>query len=469
MKECDIGIIGLGVMGRNLALNCATHGFSVAGYDQQGDAVAALRREAEGQEVLAADDLPEFIRGLRAPRAIMVLVPAGAPVDSVLDELRLYLSSGDVVIDGGNSFYEDTERRQQRLRERGIQLLGVGVSGGAHGARHGPSLMPGGAREGYERVRSIFEAAAAKVNGEPCVTYLGPDGAGHFVKMVHNGIEYATMQLIAETYHLLKQGLGLDDDALHEVYAQWNDGELGSYLTEITARIFSKEDKLTGERLLDMILDVARQKGTGMWTSRCALKLQVPVPTIDQGVIMRDLSAQEEERQLVSHALRDTKVGSARANENLPKQLRKAYLGASILTYAQGFTLLQFASRQHEYRLALADVARIWRGGCIIRSALLENIRKAFTAQPDLKNLLLDKWFARRMMACQRDLRRVVCAGAKLGVPMPAFMVSLSYFDALRAEWLPANLIQAQRDFFGSHTYERKDRKGRFHTEWQTA
>ena len=467
MKECDLGIIGLGVMGRNLVLNFADHGFAVAGYDQQAEAVEALRREADGRELLPAADLAEFVRGLRRPRAILLLVPAGAPVDAVLEDMRPHLAAGDVIIDGGNSFFEDTERRQQQFAGPGIHLLGMGVSGGAYGARHGPSLMPGGPRAGYERVRPLLEVAAARVNDEPCVAYLGAGGAGHFVKMVHNGIEYGTMQLIAETYHLLKQGLGMDDAALHELYAEWNEGELGSYLMEITARIFAKEDPLTGQPLLDMILDVARQKGTGMWTSRSALELQVPAPTIDQGVMMRDLSAHEEERRLVSGALQGARLRAARADRTLPKQLRRAYLGALILTYAQGFTLLQAASQQHEYRFSLAEIARIWRGGCIIRSALLEDIRQAFSSRPDLPNLVLDDGFAGRLAGVHADLRRVVCAGARLGVPVPAFMASLSYFDALRSDWLPANLIQAQRDFFGSHTYERTDREGRFHTEWQ--
>jgi 6-phosphogluconate dehydrogenase len=467
MKKCDIGVIGLGAMGRNLALNFASHEFAVAGYDQSEEAVNGLRGEAEDREVVATADPKEFVHALRSPRAILLLVPAGEAVDSVIENLRPHLSSDDILIDGGNSFFEDTERRQRQLKEGGIHLLGVGISGGAYGARHGPSIMPGGARPAYKRVAPMLEAAAAKVDDEPCVTYLGPAGAGHFVKMIHNGIEYGVMQLIAETYHLMKQGLGLGDDALHEVYAEWNEGELSSYLLEITARIFTTKDEETGKPLVDVILDVARQKGTGAWTSECAMQLQEPVPTIDLGVAMRNLSAREKERQFITRALRDGAPRTRRPDKALLGQLRQGYLAAVILTYAQGFALLQSASPEYKYHLSLEDIARIWRGGCIIRAALLEDIRAAFHVRPDLPNLLANEKLGRRVIAAQADLRRAVCAGADLGIPMPAFMVSLSYFDAFRTEWLPANLIQAQRDFFGAHTYERVDEKGRFHTAWE--
>jgi 6-phosphogluconate dehydrogenase len=343
----------------------------------------------------------------------------------------------------------------------------VGVSGGEEGARHGPSIMPGGPQKAYERVRPVFEAAAAKVNGDPCVTYLGPGPAGHFVKMVHNGIEYGVMQLIAETYDLMKRGLGLNDDELLEVYTEWNTGELNGYLVEITAHIFSKTDEKTGKRLIDEILDVAKQKGTGMWTSQSAMELQVPIPTIDVAVAMRNLSAFEEQRERASAVLQRPVRHFGGDRAAFLTQLRRALYAAMIITYAQGLAILSTASDKYEYHLDLEAVARIWRGGCIIRAALLEDIRAAFRAKRDLSNLLLDPNLSQKVMEHQEDLRRVVCQAGELGVPAPGLMVSLGYLDAYRSAWLPANLIQAQRDYFGAHTYERIDAKGMFHTEWE--
>ncbi|HUX21169.1 MAG TPA: NADP-dependent phosphogluconate dehydrogenase [Spirochaetia bacterium] len=466
-QQYEIGMVGLGVMGRNLLLNMADQGFRVAGYDKDQTKVEALRKESAEGNVHGAANITDFIALLRKPRAIMMLVPAGAPVDSVVRDLSSHLDTGDLIIDAGNSYFKDTDVRVRDLMAKGIHFLGVGVSGGEEGARHGPSIMPGGSKEAYERVRPIFEAAAAKVNSDPCVSYLGPGSAGHFVKMVHNGIEYGVMQLLAESYDLMKRGLGLNDDELHDVFSAWNDGELNGYLMEITARIFSRQDETTGRRLVDEILDVAKQKGTGMWTSQCAMELQVPIPTIDLAVAMRDMSVFEKEREQADVLYRRPVRRFDGNRETLLSQLRRAFDAAMTVTYAQGMALLAVASEKYKYHLDLEAVARIWRGGCIIRSALLDHIRAAFISRRDLPNVLLNADIAHTLMERQEDLRRVVCLSAESGVPAPALMVSLGYLDAYRSAWLPANLIQAQRDYFGAHTYERVDAKGTFHTEWQ--
>jgi 6-phosphogluconate dehydrogenase len=463
----EIGMVGLGVMGRNLLLNMADCGFTVAGYDKDKGQVDLLRKESADRKIHCAEDIQEFLAALRRPRAVMLLVPAGAPVDSVIKELLPHLDEGDLIIDAGNSHFKDTDIRARALEAKGIQFLGVGVSGGEEGARHGPSIMPGGPMEAYERIRPILEAAAAKVDGDPCVTWLGPGSAGHFVKMVHNGIEYGIMQLIAETYDLMKRGLGLNDDEIGAVYVSWNKGELNGYLMEITGFIFSKKDEKTGKRLIDEILDVAKQTGTGMWTSESAMELQVPIPTIDLAVAIRDLSKLEKERGRVEaiyqRTIRPLKVD----RETFVDHLGRALFAGMIITYAQGMALLTAASNQYGYGLDLAAVARIWRGGCIIRAALLEDILAAIRAKRDLTHLLLDPNLSRKVMEHQEDLRLTVRQAAESGVPVPGLMVSLGYFDAYRSAWLPANLIQAQRDFFGAHTYERVDAKGTFHTEWE--
>jgi 6-phosphogluconate dehydrogenase len=466
-QQFEIGMVGLGVMGRNLLLNMADHGHSVAGYDKDAAKVAALRQEAENRDIRGAADIKEFIALLRKPRAVMMLVPAGPPVDSVIDDLLAHLQPGDLIIDAGNSYFKDTDVRLRNLAAKGIQFLGVGVSGGEEGARHGPSIMPGGPKEAYERVRSVLEAVAARVSGEPCVTYLGPGSAGHFVKMVHNGIEYGVMQLIAETYDLMKRGLALNDDQLRDVYSRWNNGELNGYLMEISSHIFGKVDETTGRRLIDEILAVAKQKGTGMWTSQSAMELQVPIPTIDLAVAMRDLSVFAKERGQASAIYQRSMRRLTGDYDTFLTQLSRALFAGMIIIYAQGLALLAVASDQYEYHLDLEAVARIWRGGCIIRAALLEDICAAFHARPDLPNLLLDANLSRKVMVHQEDLCRVVCQAAESGVPVPGLMVSLGYLDAYRSAWLPANLIQAQRDYFGAHTYERIDTKGTFHTEWQ--
>jgi 6-phosphogluconate dehydrogenase len=466
-QQFEIGMVGLGVMGRNLLLNMADHGHSVAGYDKDTAKVAALRQEAETRDIRGAADIKEFIALLRKPCAVMMLVPAGPPVDSVINDLLAHLQPGDLIIDAGNSYFKDTDVRLRNLAAKGIQFLGVGVSGGEEGARHGPSIMPGGPKKAYERVRSVLEAVAARVSGDPCVTYLGPGSAGHFVKMVHNGIEYGVMQLLAEAYDLMKRSLSMNDDEMGETYALWNKGELNGYLVEITGHIFSRQDEKTGKRLLDEILDVAEQKGTGMWTSQSAMELQVPIPTIDLAVVMRDLSVFEGQRKKASVILRRPLRSLRGDRDAFLTSLRGALYAAMILTYAQGLAVLTAASDKLEYHLNLEAVARIWRGGCIIRAALLEDICAAFRAQPDLPNLLLDANLSRKVMVHQEDLRRVVCQAAESGVPVPGLMVSLGYLDAYRSAWLPANLIQAQRDYFGAHTYERIDSKGTFHTEWE--
>ena len=464
---CEIGMVGLGIMGRNFLLNLADHGFSVAGYDHDPVKIATLRQEAGTHDIRGATDIGEFIALLRPPRAIMLLVPAGPAVDAVIHDLLAHLQAGDLIIDAGNSHFTDTDVRAGKLEADGIRFLGVGVSGGEEGARRGPSIMPGGSKESYERIRLVFEAAAAQVNGEPCVTWLGPGSAGHYVKMVHNGIEYGLLQLIAETYDLMKRGLGLSDDELHEFYTGWNQGELGSYLIGITGDIFSKKDEHTGRRLIDEVRGVAAQLGTGMWTSQSALELQVPVPTIDAAVALRIFSALESERAAASALLPRPVRPSSGDRGILLGQLSRALLAGTIITYAQGLALLRAASEKYAYGLDLAVVARIWRGGCIIRSALLEPIQEAYRNQPRLPNLLLDPELAKRMMAHQEDLRAVVVAAAQLGLPTPGLMSALSYLDSYRSAWLPANLIQAQRDYFGAHTYERNDAPGTFHTDWE--
>jgi len=466
IKQHEIGMIGLGVMGRNLLLNMAEHDFSVAGYDKDPSKVEALRKEAEKRDIHCTTNLQEFISGLRLPRTIILLVPAGAPVDSVINELLVYLQKEDLVIDSGNSYFKDTNLRTIRLKEKGILFMGMGISGGEEGARHGASIMPGGLKEAYDRVKPVLEAVAARVNGEPCVTYLGPLSAGHFVKMVHNGIEYGLMQLISETYALIKLALDFSDDELRNIYSEWNKGELNGFLMEITSNIFGTEDEKTGKRLIDEILDVARQKGTGMWTSQSAMELQVPVPTIDMAVSMRDLSVFEDQRKVVSKIFQQQEINFTGDRKKFLKQLSKAFYVSMIATYTQGFALLVAASDKYGYYLNLEDVARIWRGGCIIRGAILEDIQAAFHAKHDLLNLLMDSNLSEKIKDNLEDIRKIVYHASTLGIPIPGIMASLGYLDAFRSSWLPANLIQAQRDYFGAHTYERIDAKGTYHTEW---
>jgi 6-phosphogluconate dehydrogenase len=466
MKQYEIGMVGLGVMGRNLLLNMADHGFPVAGYDNDPAKVEAMRVESENRNIHCTDNLKDFISCLRLPRAIIMLVPAGSPVDSVINELIPNLQNDDLIIDSGNSYFKDTDMRTIRLEKTGILFMGMGISGGEEGARHGASIMPGGFKKAYERVKPILEAVAAKVGNELCVTYLGPRSAGHFVKMVHNGIEYGIMQLISETYGLLKLAGEFSESQLREIYSEWNKGEANSFLLEITSSIFGKVDDKTGRHLIDEILDVARQKGTGMWTSQSAMELQVPVPTIDNAVAMRDLSVYEDERDMASEIFKIPEIDFKGDRNDLVLTLRHAFYASMIITYAQGFAILSKASEKYDYNISPEDVARIWRGGCIIRAEVLTDIQEAFHLKNDLPNLLLDKGISDKIKENHQYLRQIVCVAGSMGIAMPCFMASLGYLDALRSSWLPANLIQAQRDYFGAHTYERIDSKGTYHTEW---
>lgn len=467
--QYDFGVVGLGVMGRNLLLNIADHDFAVAGLDLDPEKAAALEKEVTaGKKVLGTTSAETFVQSLRKPRALMLLVPAGKPVDAVISSLLPLLEPGDIVIDGGNSYFTDTDRRVATLAQEEIHFFGMGISGGEQGARFGPSMMPGGNRQAYERLRPIFEAIAAKVNGEPCVTFLGNGSAGNYVKMVHNGIEYGIMQLIAEMYDLLKRGMGLGDAELQAIFEEWNQTELHSFLIEITGEILKKDDELTGQRLVNVISDVARSKGTGKWTSQNAMDLQVPVPTIDMAVLMRDISKYKEER-VAAAALLSSEVpadGQVADKQQLLAQARNSFYFAMMATYAQGLAQLKVASQAYNYDLQLQEVAKIWRGGCIIRAACLEDIRQAFNNNNELPNLLLDPKVGGDLKDRQGDMRTIVKLAIDKGIPMPAFMSALAYFDAYRSETLPTNLIQAQRDYFGAHTYERIDQQGIFHTQW---
>jgi 6-phosphogluconate dehydrogenase len=467
--ECRIGIIGLGVMGRNLLLNIADRGFSAAGYDRDPWKVEKLRKVNQ-PGLRGEDTLEDFVQALERPRAALMLVPAGAPVDSVIDDIKPHLEEGDILIDGGNSHFTDTDRRAEALRKEGLHFIGMGVSGGAYGARHGPSMMPGGSRDGYARVEDVLRAATAKVGRDPCVAFLGPGSAGHYVKMIHNGIEYAVMELLAECYDFMRRGFGMTNDEMGTAFAQWNESEIGSYLVEITGKVLVQKDDRSKDFLIDRILDEAEQKGTGMWSSQNAMDLGVPVPTIDAAVVMRNLSADRKTRHKASDLLPGTVqiVGDELAGdkEREKKTLHEALHMSMILAYTQGFAQLHSASPKYDYGLKLEDVARIWRGGCIIRADLLEEIRTAFRERPGISNLLLSSVFAARLSDGQTALRRVVRSMTKLGIPAPGFSTALAYYDAYRSPRLPANLIQAQRDFFGSHTYRRVDADGTFHTEW---
>jgi 6-phosphogluconate dehydrogenase len=529
-------MVGLGTMGRNFLLNVAEHGFSCAGFDIDAAKRELLLAEASGLNVAAAGSLVEFINALERPRRIMLLVPAGKITDAVISDLLPHLETGDIVIDGGNSHFLETERREILLSEKGIEFIGVGVSGGEEGARHGASIMPGGNFAVYEHVRPIFEAVAARVNGEPCVAYMGNSSAGHFVKMVHNGIEYGLMQILAETYDFMLRVLKMNYSQMSETFARWNDSELNSFLVEITAEVLRKTDVETGKPLVEMILDKAAQKGTGKWTSQAAMDFGVPIPTIDAAVAMRQISAQKEARILIakkydgqpsavinqpsantetvsSEPQHDLKAELARQDvetmvsehqkENIGEiavkvsgetngnaaderknadlrqaceedfsefveQLKNALLSSFIVTYAQGLSLLQTASKEKNYNLNLAEITKIWRGGCIIRSALLEEMRRAFAENAELPNLILDDRFAEILNRNREDWRAITAKFTESRISALCLSSALAYFDAFRSERLPANLIQAQRDFFGAHTYQRIDKEGIFHTpDWK--
>lgn len=459
------GMIGLGVMGRNLLLNMADHDVSIAGYDKDKEKGAMLEKEAQGKPAKGFTELGDFVNSLQKPRAIMLLVPAGKPVDDVIDALVPLLDQGDLIIDGGNSHFTDTNRRVDYLDQKGLHFFGMGVSGGEEGARRGPSMMPGGDKQAYDVVKPVFESIAAKVNGEPCVTYIGPGASGHFTKMVHNGIEYGLMQLIAETYGLMKNGLNMDNTAIGEVFAKWNEGRLKSFLMDITKDIFVYKEEGSDHLLLDDIKDEARSKGTGKWTSQAAMDLQAPIGTIDTAVGMRDLSKYKAMREEAAKLYPDTETIEGDAGKIL-EELENAFYFAMIITYAQGMHMLSRASDEYGYDLKLNEIAKIWRGGCIIRSEFLNDIYNAYTGKPDLGHLLLDKNVETLVSGAVPGSRSIISTAIKAGIAVPAYASAISYFDAFRSGRLPSNLIQAQRDYFGSHTYELIGREGVFHTKW---
>lgn len=460
-----LGMIGLGTMGRNLLLNIADHGFKVSGFDKDASKVELLDREANGN-AKGFTSATEFINNLQKPRAVMMLVPAGKIVDNVISEIAPLLDKGDLIIDGGNSHYTDTNRRVEELKAKGLHFFGMGISGGEEGARKGPSMMPGGDPNAYEVVRPIFEALAAKVNGQPCVTYIGPAASGHFVKMVHNGIEYGLMQLIAETYEIMQKGLSLSGEQIHDIFSRWNQGKLQSFLLETTRDIFAFKEHNSNALLLDFIKDEARSKGTGKWTSQVAMDLQLPIPTIDSAVEMRDLSKYKELRTTASTLYKDGSLKLNTEQRKFIQSLEDALYFSTIITYAQGMHLLSQASKEYKYELKLDQIALIWRGGCIIRSVFLEDIYQAFKNANGLAHLLLDSNVAQKVNESIAGMRHVVSSCISSGIAVPAYSASVSYFDALRSERMPSNLIQAQRDYFGAHTYERIDEPGVFHSQW---
>lgn len=468
MTKQQFGLIGLAVMGQNLVLNVERNGFNVAVYNRTASKTEAfMAGPASGKGIEAAYSLEDFVNALERPRTIQIMVQAGPAVDAVIDQLKPLLDEGDLIIDGGNSFFRDTERRAKDLEAAGLSFLGLGVSGGEEGALWGPSLMPGGTKAAYARVEPILTAIAAKArDGEPCVTYLGPGGAGHYVKMVHNGIEYGDMQLIAESYDLLKRALNLSHEEFHAIFSAWNQGELASYLIEITAAIFTKIDEETGRPLVDLILDKAGQKGTGKWTSQNALDVGAPLPTITAAVDGRILSALKDQRVAAAAALTGPDGAYRGDRQQLIDAVRAGLYAAKVCSYAQGMALLKEASAEYGYALDLSSIAKIWRAGCIIRADLLDDIARAYQRDPGLPNLLLDEQFKTAINARQAGWRFAVRTAVELGVPVPALSASLAYFDAYRSARLPANLIQAQRDYFGAHTFERVDREGSFHADW---
>ncbi|SDM26845.1 NADP-dependent phosphogluconate dehydrogenase [Sediminibacillus halophilus] len=470
MAKQQIGVIGLAVMGKNLALNIESRGYSVSVFNRSYEKTEDfLNNEAKGKNFVGSETIEEFVASLEKPRKILLMVKAGAATDATIESLKPHLDDGDILIDGGNTFFKDTIRRNKELAESGLHFIGTGVSGGEEGALKGPSIMPGGQKEAFDKVQPILEAIAAKVDGEPCTTYIGPDGAGHYVKMVHNGIEYGDMQLISEAYFILKHVLGLSAEELHEVFADWNKGELDSYLIEITADIFTKMDEETGKPLVDMILDTAGQKGTGKWTSQSALDLGVPLPIITESVFSRFISAMKEERVKASKVLSGPEMAKESFDgdkKELIEAVRKALYMSKICSYAQGFAQMRSASEEYDWNLRYGDIAMIFRGGCIIRAQFLQKIKEAYDREPGLTNLLLDPYFKDIVENYQSSLREVLAIAIKRGIPVPAFSSALAYYDSYRTEKLPANLLQAQRDYFGAHTYQRLDKEGIFHTEW---
>jgi 6-phosphogluconate dehydrogenase len=467
--RADIALIGLAVMGQNLILNMNDNGFTVVAYNRTISKVDEfLNKEAKGTKVIGARSVQEMVSYLKKPRRVMMLVKAGAAVDEFIEQIIPYLEKGDIIIDGGNSLYQDSMRRTKYLEEKGLLFIGTGVSGGEEGARRGPSIMPGGSPDAWPHVKEIFQKIAAKVDdGTPCCDWVGENGAGHYVKMVHNGIEYGDMQLICEAYQLMKDGLGMTADEMHKVFAEWNKGDLDSFLIEITANILAFKDT-DGQPLVDKILDTAGQKGTGKWTVISSQDLGIPITLMAEAVYSRCVSALKDERVAAAKKLRGPKPKIPADRAKFVEDIRKALYASKIVSYAQGYMLMRAAAKEYSWKLNYGGIALMWRGGCIIRSRFLGMIKEAFDKNPRLTNLLLDKFFKKAIKDAQRSWRNVVATAAKKGIPVPAFSTALAFYDAYRSERLPANLLQAQRDYFGAHTYERLDKpRGEFfHTNW---
>lgn len=467
MSKQQIGVIGLAVMGKNLALNIESRGYRVAVYNRSPEKTRELLKEHPDKQLHPTYSIEEFVASLEVPRKVLLMVMAGGPTDAMIEQLLPHLEPGDIVIDGGNAFFPDTRRRNQQLNERGIRFIGAGVSGGEEGALKGPAIMPGGQKEAYALVEPILTAISAKVGDDPCCTYIGPDGAGHYVKMVHNGIEYGDMQLICEAYHLLRDVAGLSTGELHATFSEWNNGELDSYLIEITADIFTKTDPDTGKPMVDVILDKAGQKGTGKWTSQSSLDLGVPLSIITESVFTRFLSAMKEERVAASQVLPGPNAGKFEGDRQaFVEAVRQALYASKICSYAQGFAQMRAASDEFGWDLQYGNIAMIFRGGCIIRARFLQNIKDAYDRDPGLRNLLLDTYFNSVVEKYQAAWRQVVSVAVAQGIPVPAFASALAYYDSYRTARLPANLLQAQRDYFGAHTFQRIDKEGTFHFNW---
>lgn len=469
MSKQQIGVVGMAVMGKNLALNIESRGYSVALFNRTGAKTTAVVEEHPDKNFKATYTIEEFVESIEKPRRILLMVKAGPATDATIQELLPHLDKGDILIDGGNTFFKDTMRRNEELANSGINFIGTGVSGGEEGALKGPSIMPGGQKEAYELVAPILEQISAKAeDGAPCVTYIGPNGAGHYVKMVHNGIEYGDMQLIAESYDLMKNILDLSVEEMADIFKEWNQGELDSYLIEITADILTrKDDEGTGKPVVDVILDAAGNKGTGKWTSQSALDLGVPLPLITESVFARYISAYKEERVQASKILSRTNDFEFTGDKKeLVEKIREALYFSKIMSYAQGFAQLRVASKEFDWNLPFGEIAKIWRAGCIIRARFLQKITDAYDKNPEIENLLLDDYFVEITKKYQQSVRDVVALAVQAGVPVPTFSSAIAYFDSYRAERLPANIIQAQRDYFGAHTYERVDKEGIFHYSW---
>jgi len=470
MEKYDIGLIGLAVMGENLVLNMENHGFGVAVFNRTTSKVTRfIEGRASGKNIKGCYSIEELVANLKRPRRVMLMVKAGEAVDAFIEKLIPHLEKGDIIIDGGNSHFPDTIRRTKYLEEKGLLFIGTGVSGGEEGALNGPSLMPGGSPDAWPHVKDIFQSIAAKVaDGSPCCEWVGSDGAGHFVKMVHNGIEYGDMQMISEAYYLMQNVLGLSYDEMHDVFAEWNKGELDSYLIEITRDIMAKKDEETGKYMLDVIMDRAGQKGTGKWTSQAALDLGIPAQTVAEAVFARAMSAIKEERVAAAKVLKGPAVKFDGDKKEFIEMIRKALYASKICSYAQGYQMMRAAAEEYGWNLHYGEIALMWRGGCIIRAQFLGKIKEAFDKKPDLPNLLLDPYFKQIIEENQTAWRVVVAKAVELGIPVPAFSSAISYYDGYRRERLSANLLQAQRDYFGAHTYERVDKpRGEwFHTNW---